>query len=47
MVHKDDFGNLVGTPAEWEMFYKWAEKNGKLDKPCMEGIEEYLKLNGK
>lgn len=46
MIHKDDFGNIVGTPADWEVFYKWAAAsdlpyNTTLD----ECIEEYLKYN--
>lgn len=46
MLHKDDFGNTVGTPADWGDFYQWCAKsdlpyNTTIDQ-C---IEEYLKSN--
>lgn len=47
MIQKDKFGEVSGTTSEWEDFYKWAEKNKKMDKPFGESIEEYIKLNNK
>lgn len=45
MIHKDKFGEISGSIAEWEEFYKWAKKNKKMDKPFKKGIEEYIKLS--
>lgn len=45
MIHKDDFGNFVGTIPEWGEFYKWATSCGMLYSSLEKCIEEYLKHN--
>lgn len=44
MLHKDDFGNTVGTPADWGDFYKWcAASYLPYNTSHDQCIKEYLK----
>lgn len=44
MLHKDDFGNMVGTPADWVDFYKWCvARDLPYNATPEQCIKEYLK----
>lgn len=45
MIHKNKSGEVSGSIAEWEDFYKWAKKEKIMNKPFKEGVEEYLKIS--